>query len=219
MLAAPLKVGRSGSGEELDHYGEGFIRVGPGDYKEPCIEGRWVACVLRREGVWRAGRVVDLISCLVGRWVFLNGISTHPHHFTAVVGDTITLFSLRDFLRNKKFSKDILEQCLRRRRGKRGTLARGASNGTNGSGGGSTSAEVRLAVHLACRWGAGTITPSLSHKYTLSTNTKHTHAGRRGLAAGCGAGAGPAAQQEVRRGAAEAVGRGRHRHHHQHHDH
>jgi hypothetical protein len=50
------------------------------------------------------------------------------------VGDTVVLFSLRDFLRNKKWSKDAVEQGLRRRRGRRGvgrSVANTTSNATS----------------------------------------------------------------------------------------
>lgn len=37
-----------------------------------------------------------------------------------MIGDTVVLFSLQDFLCNPKWHKDSLERGLRRRRGKRG---------------------------------------------------------------------------------------------------
>lgn len=51
-----------------------------------------------------------------------------------MIGDTVVLFSLRDFLRNKKWSKDAVEQGLRRRRGRRGIGPRAASGGDKAGG-------------------------------------------------------------------------------------
>lgn len=59
--------------------------------------------------------------------------STHPST-TTVIGDTVVLFSLRDFLRNKKWSKDAVEQGLRRRRGRRGIGSRAVGGGAGGGG-------------------------------------------------------------------------------------
>ena len=47
------------------------------------------------------------------------------------LGDTVVLFSLRDFLRETKWSKEALEQGLRRRRGKR-TMGQGKEGGKEG---------------------------------------------------------------------------------------
>lgn len=70
------------------------------------------------------------------RWHDITDPLTNPHPFptstTTVIGDTIVLFSLRDFLRNKKWSKDALEQGLRRRRGRRGLGRDASGNGKMG---------------------------------------------------------------------------------------
>ena len=58
----------------------------------------------------------------------------HPPPTTIVIGDTVVLFSLRDFLRNKKWSKDAVEQGLRRRRGRRGIGSRAVGGGAGGGG-------------------------------------------------------------------------------------
>lgn len=47
------------------------------------------------------------------------------------LGDTVVIFSLRDFLRETKWSKEALEQGLRRRRGKR-TMGQGKEGGKEG---------------------------------------------------------------------------------------
>jgi len=47
------------------------------------------------------------------------------------VGDTVVIFSLRDFLRESKWSKEALEQGLRRRRGRR-TMGQGKEFGKEG---------------------------------------------------------------------------------------
>lgn len=47
------------------------------------------------------------------------------------LGDTIVIFSLRDFLRETKWSKEALEQGLRRRRGRR-TIGQGKELGKEG---------------------------------------------------------------------------------------
>jgi len=49
------------------------------------------------------------------------------------LGDTVVVFSLRDFLRETKWSKEALEQGLRRRRGRR-TMGQGKEGGQEGGG-------------------------------------------------------------------------------------